>query len=75
MIARVDERTKTMIETMATKADVFTAMTKAENADKKITDHIESHKWNIGTAIAIFAGSGGIAAGLAALLSIPKAHP
>lgn len=74
MIARVDERTKAIFETMPTKSDVLAAMNAAQNADKKIMEHIENHRWNAGTIISILAGGGGIAAGVAAILSLPKGH-
>jgi hypothetical protein len=75
IIARVDERTKTILETMPTKSEVLAAMNKAECADKKIDEHIGGHKAALGTWIAAIAGMGGLAAGIAAILSIPKGSP
>lgn len=75
MIIRIDERTKNMIETMPTKSDVLAAMNKAECADRKIDEHIGGHKAALGTWIAAIAGMGGLAAGIAAILSIPKGSP
>lgn len=46
-----------------------------ENVEKKITEHIEGHRWSVGTIIAAITGGTGLAASIAAIFSIPKAHP
>lgn len=66
-------------------ADVKTKMATCEDVeavDYKITAHIENHndleergRFNITTLVAVIAGGGGLIAGIAAFLSIPKGHP
>lgn len=42
--------------------------------DKKIGEHIENHRWNIGTLVAVIASGGGLVAAIAAWLSIPRGN-
>jgi hypothetical protein len=71
ILARVDERTKIILERLA----VFATCESVEGVkehitvvEKKIDGHIKGHRWNVQTVIALIASGGGLLAGLGSFI-------